>query len=70
MKKVSLIIIALLMLSNCFSIDKSVNCKNLLPYMFNKDTIKGWSANINNASELQITCIIDSLNYTKEQLSN
>jgi len=38
--------------------------------MFNKDSVKGWNASLNSYGELQITCIIDSLNYTSNQLYN
>lgn len=70
MKKLIIIISVFFSTFNCFSQAGTIDSKNLLPFMFKTDSVKGWSACITNNNELQITCIIDSLNYKKEQLYN
>ena len=70
MKKLIIIISVFFITLNCFSQTGTIDSKNLLPYMFNTDSIKGWDASITDNNELQITCIIDSLIYKKDQLYN
>jgi len=70
MKKLIIIIFVFLSSLNCFSQVGTIDSKNLLPFMFNKDSVQGWNACITSNSDLQITCIIDGLNYNKEQLYN
>lgn len=70
MKKLLILTVLLSTIYTLGAQDRKPVKENLVPYIYQKDSIEGYQVFIDANNELQFICIIDSINFFKDEMYN
>ncbi len=70
MKKLLILSLFILAAFNLVAQRVQPNKKNLVPYVLEQDSVKGYQIFINEKNELQFICIIDNIDLFKDEMYN